>query len=75
MFVGVSGRAETVFWKDNDVFIIVGYNQYQPTRFIYVFDLKKSTRSMYEFLINEPEKISGYVEQALLREKGYIVDE
>ena len=72
LFIGVSGRAETVFWKDNDVFIIVGYNQYQPTRFIYVFDLKKSTRSMYEFLINEPEKISGYVEQVLLKEKGKI---
>jgi len=80
MFIGVSGRAETVFWKDNDVFIIVGYDNYPPlSRFVYVFDLKKSTKSEYKFLISENNKgvseVSGYVEQVLLKEKGFIVDE
>ena len=79
LFIGALGRAEAVYWKDNDTFIIVGYHMYSPPmRFVAVFDMKKSKQRWYEFMISEDRKselkISGYIEQVRLREK-FMVDE
>ena len=67
---------EAVFWKSNDIFMIVGHDcSYTPTTsqiqlFVYVFDLAKQTRNHY--VIQQEIKGQNYLYKVTLKEKGIL---
>jgi hypothetical protein len=71
LWLGSSPIAEAVFWKSNDIFMIVGYNQL-VRHFVYVYDMAKKTISYYE-IISSKEKYQGYMNKVYWKEKGIIV--
>ena len=70
--------AEAVFWKSNDIFILVGYNRFHtPFRhFVYVFDITSQTKNLYEIMAAADNiGYSGYMNKIYWKEKGIIVDD
>ncbi|WP_082141891.1 WG repeat-containing protein [Dysgonomonas macrotermitis] len=72
MWNGSSGLAEGVFWKSNDLFVVVGYDH--NCRFIKVFDIVNETISHYQIILKE-DNIGGYMNKVYLKEKGIITED
>jgi|GEM_PF-1981733 len=67
--------AEAVFWKSDDMFILVGYSRYYTPfrRFVYVFDITNQTKNCYEIMTEQEDEYSGYMDKVYWKEKGIIV--
>lgn len=75
LWFGASEFAEAVFWLNNDIFLIVGYQYYSAyKRFIRYFDVPNKTCTVYELLVDEADEdfYSGYMEEVNIKEKGVI---
>ena len=73
MRTGSSSLAEAVFWKSNEVFVIVGYSRYsQPfCYFVVVFDISTQTTTSYE-IMSKQETDNRYMYEVYFKEKGII---
>ena len=76
IWLGVSSLAEAVFWKSNDIFMVVGYDlNYNDIllRFVYVFDIKKQTKNRYEITTEIDGDYDRYMNEVYLKEKEIFV--
>lgn len=72
---GASESTSAVFWKSNDVFILVGYNHANlPMHAVKVYDLKNFTLDVYHTPDDNPCHERDYFLNVYLPEKGVIVD-
>ena len=73
LWVGGGFCAEAVFWKSNDVFMIVGHN-YGEGYSVWVFDIAKETKTCYQIMIEtENAEYGRYMDKVYWKEKGVIV--
>lgn len=72
LFLGSSACADAVFWKSNDIFMIVGYSM-NSYNFVYVFDIAKQTRSLYNIISDKEDDYPEYMNKVYWKEKGIIV--
>lgn len=72
LWMGSGGLAEGVFWKSNDLFVVVGYDH--NCRFIQVFDIANETISHYQLIFKE-DNSGGYMNKVYLKEKGIITED
>ncbi|MDR3266378.1 MAG: DUF4123 domain-containing protein [Tannerella sp.] len=72
--MGISQRAEAVFWKNNDLFIVVGLNTEFKWYFVCVFDIAKQTANYYELSVTDDIEFSKSYRKVYLKKKG-ILDE
>ena len=72
----VSAGTRAAFWKNNDVFILAGWDGYYASErhTISVYDLKDTTHDIYHILVDEKTKHKSYVEEVYLKEKGVVID-
>jgi hypothetical protein len=72
---GISGNIQAAFWKDNDVFILTGWERHVlEKRFIQVYDLKNKTFKRYEILVPERDEHKSYTVEVVMKEKGIIIN-
>jgi hypothetical protein len=65
--------AEGVFWKSNDVFMIVGH-RFGFGFFVSVFDIIEETHSFYEIWWEErDDNVGGFLNEVYWKERGIIV--
>ena len=75
LFLGSLEVSHDVFWKDNDVFAIVGYSEATLNEYyIYLFDIKNSLVKKYEILDNGYTPTTYYPSNTIKKAiaKGYI---
>lgn len=77
IWLGSASIAEAVFWKSNDIFMVVGYSYLKPIElFVYVFDIKKQIKNCYIIMPEIKEDVLGaYMNKVYWKEKGIIVKE
>ncbi|NDV57162.1 hypothetical protein [Bacteroides sp. 519] len=76
LWLGSSERAEDVFWKSDDIFIVVGHNC--GDGFVCLFDITKQTKSYYQIEVDgiEGDEIEvNYINKVYWKEKGIVVVE
>ena len=74
LFLGSLEVSHDVFWKDNDVFAIVGYSEATLNEYyIYLFDIKNSLVKKYEILDNGYTPTTYYPSNTIKKAiaKGY----
>ena len=74
LFLGSLEVSHDVFWKDNDVFAIVGYSEATLNEYyIYLFDIKNSLVKRYEILDNGYTPTTYYPSNTIKKAiaKGY----
>lgn len=75
---GTASHTEAVFWKSNDVFILMSchyLDSYYVNRFADVFDIAKQTRSSYRIMREEKDDLGGYMYKIYMKEKGIFTEE
>jgi len=76
IWLGVSSLAEAVFWKSNDVFMVVGYDKNysdENLHFVYVFDIKNNIQYRYEISTDAKNGYDRYMDEVYLKEKNIFV--
>ena len=66
-------QAEAVFWKSNDIFVIVGYDETRiPLFFVHVYDIAEKRVTHYA-IITEQDKIykGDYINDVYLKELSF----
>ena len=74
LFLGSLEVSHDVFWKDNDIFAIVGYSEATLSEYyIYLFDIKNSLIKQYEILDNGYTPTTYYPSNTIKKAiaKGY----
>ena len=74
LFLGSLEVSHDVFWKDNDIFAIVGYSEATLSEYyIYLFDIKNSLIKRYEILDNGYTPTTYYPSNTIKKAiaKGY----
>ena len=78
LFLGSLEVSHDVFWKDNDIFAIVGYSEATLSEYyIYLFDIKNSLIKRYEILDNGYTPTTYYSSNTIKKAiaKGYNISE
>ena len=78
LFLGSLEVSHDVFWKDNDVFAIVGYSEATLNEYyIYLFDIKNSLVKRYAILDNGYTPTTYYPSNTIKKAiaKGYIYND
>ena len=73
----LKGMPDAVFWKSNDIFIIVGCENYTPEKtsfqvYVYVFDIAAQTVNYYEIAKELKLEDIYYLEEVTLKEKNIL---
>lgn len=75
-YFGISTGIESVFWKNNDVFILVGKDFGEPAitnLFFYEYNIPNQTRTHYSTLVPSCND-KNYRMEVVMKEKGIIVN-
>ena len=73
LYFGISARIETVFWKNNDVFILVGQGDFGEGItyfFVYEYNIPNQTIFQYDMLV--PYLVENSYREQVYKEKGII---
>ena len=67
-----NSQAEAIFWKSNDVFVIVGYEEMQiPLYFVHIYDIAQQTITCYAIATEQDVFTGDYINDVYLKELSF----